>query len=187
MTLSVIKKSNIRHFIYYLVNGTLNFELIQHTFNDSYHQILKDNPDFFYKTCCVFINQETTSNPSWPDTKKLGRFMCHLHSPTVDIYDLEDWEQDFTCSESDLSSDFKRFTKWYQETETVDNIFYDDYISEGASFVEQCFAIWTNVIELGGNKVINFEHSTERVEQYIKSYYMDGFIDNLQEWECELH
>ena len=54
-------------------------------------------------------------------------------------------------------------------------------------FVEQCFAVWTNVVEFKDNKVDNSDHPRERVSQYIKSYYLAGFIDNLEEWECELH
>jgi len=35
--------------------------------------------------------------------------------------------------------------------------------------------------------VTNNEHAIERVEQYIKFYYVPGYTDNLEEWECELH
>jgi hypothetical protein len=187
MTLTVRQKSKVRHFIYYLVNGTLDFELIQHTFNERYHQTLKDNPDFFYKTSCVFINQDTKLNPDWPDTKRLGKFICSLYKHDTDIFDFETWETDFSLSKPDYSSDFKLFVKWFTETTVVENITFDKYITDGASFVEQCFAIWTNVIILENNKVVNSEHSIERVKQYIKSYYLDDFIDNLEEWECELY
>lgn len=186
MTLSIRQKSNIRHFAYYLVNGTLDFELIQRTFGESYHDTLKSNPDLFYKTTCVYINQEIKLNPSWPDTKKLGRFICQLYAGNLDTNDFEDWERDFTTEKPDYSSDFKNFTKWFITAQTIFGITFDNYIEDGASFVEQCFAIWANVVLIENNKVTNYNHAIERVEQYIKSYYVQGFNDNLEEWEREL-
>jgi hypothetical protein len=187
MTLSVREKSNIRHFSYYLINGTLDFDLIQETFGNNYYDKLKDNAELFYKTACVYINQEKKLKPSWPDTKKLGKFICQLYTGNINSRDFENWEIDFTTHDFDFSSDFKQFTKWFIETNVVEDISYKNYVSDGASFVEQCFAIWANAVILENNKVINFEHSIERVEQYIKSYYIEGYIDNLEEWECELY
>jgi len=54
MKLSIRQKSNIRHFVYYLVNGTLDFELIQRTFGDSYYEKLQLNSDLFYKTTYLY-------------------------------------------------------------------------------------------------------------------------------------
>lgn len=187
MTLSVRQKSNIRHFVYYLVNGTLDVELIQKTFGSSYYDNLKRNPGIFYKTACVFINQETKRSPNWPDTKKLGQFICELYAGNIDTSYFEDWEIDFTTTKLDYSSDFKTFTRWFIEAKTIPDIAYKDYIGDGATFVEQCFAIWTNVVILDNNRVINYDHSIERVEQYVRSYYVRGYVDNLEEWECELH
>lgn len=187
MTLSVRQKSNIRHFVYYLVNGTLDFELIQKTFGESYYDNLKSNPDFFYKTACVYINQEIKLNPTWPDTKKLGKFICELFESSVDTADFADWETNFDTQQNDFSTDFKNFTKWFVGSSTVSNVTYSDYIGDGASFVEQCFAIRANVVKIENNRVKNNDHAIERVEQYIKSYYVSGYTDNLEEWECELH
>ncbi|MCC6283134.1 MAG: hypothetical protein IT262_21180 [Saprospiraceae bacterium] len=187
MTLSVRQKSNIRHFVYYLVNGTLDFELIQKTFADTYHDTLKSNSDLFYKTACVYINQEIELNPQWPDTKKLGKFICDLYENRVNEADFENWKTNFDTQQKDFSSDFKSFTKWFIASKTVPGITYSDYIDARASFVEQCFAIWANVVEIEHNVVKNTNHAIERVEQYIKSYFVPGFIDNLEEWECELH
>jgi hypothetical protein len=169
------------------VNGTLDFELIQKTFDDTYYDKLKSYTDLFYKTTCIYINQEIKLNPSWPDTKKLGKFICQLYADNIDNSDFEDWEIDFTTERTDYSSDFKNFTKWFINAKTVSGITYSNYISDGASFVEQCFAIWANVVIIESNRVINSDHAIERVEQYIKSYYVRGYKDNLEEWECELH
>ncbi len=187
MTLSIRQKSNIRHFAYYLVNGTLDFELIQRTFPGGYYDTLQSNPELFYKTTCVFINQEMKLSPSWPDTKKLGKFFCQLYLNNFDTSDFEDWETDFKTEKPDFSSDFKNFAKWFINAQTVTGITYSDYIGDGASFVEQCFAIWANVVVIDNNKVTNSKHAIERVEQYIKSYYVQGFTNNLEDWECELH
>jgi hypothetical protein len=187
MTLSVRQKSNIRHFIYYLVNGTLDFELIQKTFDESYYNKLKLNPYLFYKTSCVYINQEIKLNPTWPDTQKLGKFICELYKSSINKIDFEDWETNFDIYQNDFSTDFKNFTKWFIGSKIVSNVTYSDYIGDGASFVEQCFAIWANVVKIENNRVTNNEHAIERVEQYIKSYYVPGYTDNLEEWECELH
>ena len=188
MTLSIRQKSNIRHFVYYLVNGTLDFELIQKTFGDGYNDKLKSNAELFYKVACVYINQEIKLSPTWPDTKRLGKFICQLYADNIDTDDFnEDWEKDFGTEKPNFSSDFKKFTKWFIESNTVPSVTYIDYIGDGASFVEQCFAIWANVVKIENNQVINNEYAIERVEQYIKSYYITDYIDNLEDWECELH
>lgn len=187
MMLSTRQKSNIRHFIYYLVNGSLNFELIELTFGGKYFEILKTKPDYFYKTACVFINQEFNLNPSWPDTLKLGQFICHLHHGDLKTEQFTDWELDFSYNKPDLSSDFKRFTKWFVEKITDKDYSYHSYIENGASYIEQCFAIWANVVVVNNNQVANFDFAIERVDQYINSYYLKDFKSNLEDWECELH
>jgi len=187
MKLSVRQKTNIRHFVYYLVNGTLDFELIEKTFGDNYHDNLKSSPELFYNTACVYINQEIKLSPNWPDTKKLGEFICQLHKDKLETNYFEKWETVFDAEKPDYSSDFKNFTKWFIDSKTVSGIEYGDYVGNGASFVEQCFAIWSNVVILDNNQVINTNHAIERVEQYIKSYFIQGYIDNLEQWECELH
>lgn len=187
MVLSNKQKSNIRFFAFYLVNGTLDFELIQQTFGNTYQNQLKSNPDLFYKTACVFINEEVMLNPDWPYTKKLGKFVCQLYNGNINIADFEDWEIAFDTEKADYSSDFKNFTKWFINSRIVPDIAYINYIEDGASFAEQCFAIWGNVVKLKNNRVTNNDYAMERVEQYIKSYYIPGYKNNLKEWECELH
>ena len=81
MQLSVRQRSNIRHFIYYLVNGTLDFELLNNTPGTGYHEYLKQNPEVFFTVCCVFINQECKNAPAWPEVKRLGRFVYQQIEP----------------------------------------------------------------------------------------------------------
>src|SRR6185503_17782929 len=102
MMLSIRQKANIRLFIFYLVNGTLNFELIQTIFGNNYHALLESKPDYFYQTACVYINQEIALQPDFPDTKKLGRFICHLHDKQISISDFEPWELNFTAVGQDF-------------------------------------------------------------------------------------
>ncbi len=187
--LSVQQKTNIRHFIYYLVNGTLDFELLHTRLNGQYHEILKSNSEVFFKSCCVFINQETTLNLDWPQVKRIAQFICKSLVPqkAEDINDLEGWETNFNIEGNSLESEFKNFSKWFIETPIVTDVSYISYIHDGASFVEQCFAIWANVIELKEDIVLNPEHGKARVIEYIKSYYLPGYKDNLEDWECELH
>ncbi|MBF9237213.1 hypothetical protein I2I05_07370 [Hymenobacter sp. BT683] len=185
--LSIRQKSSVRHFIYYLVNGTLDFDLVEQTFDGQYHEVLKNEPELFYKTACVFINQETAQNLDWPNVKKLGKFICSLYKQDKELSTFESWETNYVATVPGYSSDFKLFTEWLIKTEVVKGISYKHYISEGASFAEQCFAIWTNVVEFNDNKVSNSEFARERVIRYIKSYYLEGFIDDLEDWEFELH
>lgn len=187
MPLSIRQKSNIRHFVYYLVNGTLDFELIQETFGRRYYEILQENPELFYKTACVFINQEYRLKPSWPNTKKSGKFICQIYTDTIDANEFNSWEMDFTTNSNGFSSGFKNFTTRFTTDTVVEGIQYKNYIRDGASFVEQCFAIWSNVVTLSNDNVTNQDHAVERVQQYIKSYYIDGYADDLDDWECELH
>ncbi|UUC45964.1 DUF7677 family protein [Flavobacterium cerinum] len=187
MKLPAHQKSNIRHFIYYLVNGTLNFTIIRETFGDSYHHSLKTNPDLFYKTACIYIDQETNPNYNTISNSRLGSFICRLYQNPTDLNDFQDWEIDFTTDKPTFSSDFKNFTKWFITANTVDSISFHDYIDDGATFVEQCFAIWTNVVTLENNTVTNYQYAISRVEEYIKSYYINNYPDNLEDWECELY
>lgn len=187
MTLTLRQKSNIRHFVYYLTNGTLNPELIQEVFGDDYHLALQAKPELFYKTACVYINQEIASTPKWPDTKRLGKFICQLYLDNIDSNDFDDWETNFATEKPDFSSDFKKFTRWFINAKTIPGISFKNYIGDGATFVEQCFAIWANVVILDENKVNNYDHAIARVEQYIKSYYIEDYVHDLEEWECELH
>jgi len=184
--LSTKQKSNIRFFIYYLVNGSLNYERIESTFKGKYFEVLKAHPDYFYKTASVFINQEVHVSSVWPNTDKLGQFICNLYKNELNATQFEAWELDFTFNMPGLSSDFKRFTQWFIEKITNGHSYYD-YITNGASHVEQCFAIWANVVVINNGRVINFDDAIERVDQYLKSYYIKDFKSNLKDWECELH
>ena len=47
MKLTQDQKSNIRHFIYYLVNGTLDYKLLNTALAGKYFTILRGRPDIF--------------------------------------------------------------------------------------------------------------------------------------------
>lgn len=189
MNLTIRQRSNIRHFIFYLVNGTLDFELLNNCLSGNYNDHLKTHPELFYKTCCLFINQEIRLSPSWPQVNRLAEFICKEIEPEKqkDVTEFESWELDFQIRSSDLSGSFKAFSKWFIESRVVERASYTNYIEDGASFVEQCFAIWANVIELEEGQAINFEHALGRVTEYIRSYYDPSYKDSLEDWECELY
>lgn len=189
MNLSIRQRSNIRHFIYYLVNGTLDYDLLNNFFNDHYHDYLRSHPDLFYKTSCVFINQEVRNNPFWPEVSRLAEFICKAADPKKgkDLPNFESWELNFQIDVLDLAGSFKAFTKWYIESEVVEGFSYIDYVENGASFVEQCFAIWANVIAFKEEQAVNFDLAISRVIEYIKSYFDPNYKGNLELWELELH
>lgn len=189
MKLTIRQMSNIRHFIYYLVNGTLDFELLNSRLSVNYYDYLKTHPELFYKTCCVFINQEVKDSPSWPHVKRLAQFICKEIDPqnNQDLAKLEDWEFDFQIYTTDLAGSFKSLSKWFIQSSIVDGVEYSNYIEAGASFVEQCFAIWANVIVFEEQNAVNYDHAINRVTEYIKSYFDPNYEDNLEEWEIELH
>jgi hypothetical protein len=172
-----------------LVNGTLDFELLNNRLSVNYHDHLKAHPELFYKTCCLFINHEEKLNPSWPQVNRLAEFNCKEIEPEKhkDVKEFESWELDFQIRSSDLSGSFKAFSKWFIESVLVEGVSYTNYIEDGASFVEQCFAIWANVIEFEEGQAVNFEHAVSRVTEYIKSYYDPSYKDSLEDWECELY
>jgi len=186
-TLSNQQKTNIRHFIYYLVNGTLDFSLINDRIKDPYYEVLGSNPSLFFKVCCVFINQEVAIKNDWPQVNRLAEFLCKELDPVhnSDLIDLESWELDFQIKSDDLSGEFKSFTKWFIETEIVNEVGFKDYIEEGPSLVEQCYAIWSNVIIFEEGRCSNADYTRSRVSIYIRGYYL-GHEDGLEEWECNL-
>lgn len=89
MQLTARQKSNIRHFVYYLVNGTLDHQPLHNLILPTCRDYLKTRPDVFYKTCCVFINHEVMLEPSWPQVKRLAQF-C-LQSRRVRESRLSTW------------------------------------------------------------------------------------------------
>jgi hypothetical protein len=69
---------------------------------------------------------------------------------------------------------------------TVD---YSDIFSE-ASALEQVFAIWANVIEIGeSGEVRNAGDASKRAAQYIRSYVDSSFKvePSFEDWEITLH
>lgn len=186
MRLSLRQKSNIRYFVYYLVNGTLNFDLLHNKLNGTYHNILKENPELFYKTCCVFINQETTLNENYPQTKRLGQFLFDLIVGGTSHITFAEWETNYEATKGNLNGEFKLFVRWFIESPAANGRTYKEYIECLASFVEQCFGIWANVVEIHDNKITNPDYAKTRVQLYINAYMGFGDYNDLEDWECEL-
>ena len=187
MNLSAKQKTNIRHFIYYLVNGTLDFELLNSRIQGLYYEKIKQEPSLFFKACCVFINQAVTIDSDWPQVKRIAQYLCKEIDPinNSDLNDLELWELDYQITTNDLSGEFKSFTKWFIETAIVKGVSFINYMDDGATFVEQCYAIWSNVIMFDKGICTNSDYTRSRVSEYICAYYL-GHQSSLENWECEL-
>ena len=188
MNLTLKQKSNIRRFIYYLVNGSLDFESLHNPLSANYHDYLKSHPELFYKTCCVFINQEAKLDPSWPEVKRLAEFICEEVEPhrNQNTKKFERWELDFEIRSMDLPGSFKSFTQWFIVSTVVEGIGYTNYINEGASFVERCFAVWADAIEFEDNRAVTYKHSISRVTEYINWYYDPTDEDDGEERDWPL-
>jgi hypothetical protein len=185
MYLSIRQKSNIRHFIYYLVNGTLNFDVLHNKLKGEYHEILKNDPGLFYKACCVFINQECRLNEDWPQTGRIAGFIYDTIKGTEE-FSFEAWETDLEIRDNDLNGAFKLFTKWFMHFESQGGGNYSAYIGELATFVETCFSIWSNVVTFNDGKITNADLANARVGSYINSYFT-GTPYDIEDWEWELY
>ena len=119
----------------------------------------------------------------------MAQFICKkVHSNVIsDVKEFEPWELNFEIAEDDLSGSFKAFTSWFVSSSVSNKEGYQQYIQSLASFVEQCFAIWANVIEFEEGRAVNSLYSQQRVLLYILEYYGQIEQSGLQEWELELH
>jgi hypothetical protein len=192
MKLSIRQRSNIRFFAFYLVNGTLDYSLLNEQLGMNFHEYLKSHPDLFFKTCSVFINQEMKLSPDWPFVRRLADYGCKCvaSGKFEDFEDFETWETDHSMDGHSISCCFKRFSLWFTELVIDGKFEFRDFIDSGATFVEQCFAIWGNVVDVENGVVVNYDYCLNRVLIYMNSYFSkdaDGRLNDLEEWEWELH
>jgi len=185
MHLSIRQRINIRFFSYYLVNGTLNFKLLHEELNGEYHDILMARPDIFYKVCCVFINRECFLKQDWPDNERLGSFI-YSEITGNKTFEFESWETVYEINDKGLNGAFKDFTQWFINHKAPGGEDYAQFIESLATFVEQSFVIWANVVEFENDVIINHEYVKSRVAKYIDGY-ITGNRDDLEDWECEFH
>ncbi|MBE9585044.1 hypothetical protein IM792_11340 [Mucilaginibacter sp. JRF] len=187
------QRSKIRHFAYYLVNGTLNFDILNNQLTTDYHTFLATNPQVFFRACCAYINHELRFNADWPDVKRLGGMIAQWIEPEkfAELVNIEEWELDVNIDQAGFKGAFQSFAHWisieHSRNPFVENAYYSDLITDGATNVETCFAIWANVIEFKDGSAINYEYSLTRVQEYLKMYYGQGYEPQLEDWEWELH
>lgn len=189
--LSIRQRSNIRLFAYYLVNGTLDFDLLNNQLSVEYHGYLKTHPELFFKACFAFINLECKYAPNWPHMDHLGGLISQWIEPERFSKYNEPIETDCRANPKGLKEAFlafsHRFSIGQADEPFIAGINYADFISDGATNVETCFAIWANVIEFENGVAVNQEYAISRVLEYLKMYYGNGYQAQLEDWEWELY
>lgn len=104
---------------------------------------------------------------------------------------IEDWELAADTDNNNLRGVLQSFAHWFsieqEATSFIENVTYSDYINDGTTNVETCFAIWANVIEFEHGTPINYPYAISRVKEYLKTYYIPGYKAQLENWELELY
>jgi hypothetical protein len=194
MKLAANYKAGIRFFIYYLVNGTLNFDLFNNRLRGNYHEYLESNPQLFFAACCVFINHTKTNSKSVGSHRRSAELICKSVEPDnfTEIKDFEDWEINSDITTNDFFDSFKDFAKRISFEKLDQNIisppYYKHCIINGASYLEQAFSIWANNLDLNDERVANQEYAIERATKWMKnggeSFKNGG--ESFEEWELDL-
>jgi hypothetical protein len=190
--LSIRQRSNIRFFVYYLVNGTLNFDLLHQYSSVVYHDYLKAHPELFYQACVAFINLECKDAPNWPDVTRLGSLIAEwIKTGFSKAFEVTEQEDSCKADSIGFKKAFLSFSNQFATGQGsnpfIGGVGYSDFINDGATNVETCFAIWANVIEFENGEAVNQEHAISRVNEYLKMYYGNDYQAQLEEWEWELH
>lgn len=188
-------KAEIRFFIYYLINGTLDFDLLNNKLKTNYRQYLAKHADLFFLTCCVFINNQSKNGSDKGIDKRCAEFICQYIEPDRfnSIEEFQGWESDAKMEGLSLANSFKdfafRIAHEKLDTKLFTSPYYSDFIIRcGPSFVEQGFTIWANNIEIENDVVINQEYAIARATQYFKTWFDQSYspIPDFEEWELEL-
>ncbi len=189
MNLHIPRRTNIRHFAYYLVNGTLDFEALNSMFEDRYQATLIANPQVFEKICQIFMLQEVRDEPSWPQVKILAQHLISEINGQCSITngEIADAVNALDAGKQVIFTEFQTFVHWLVSSPIVSGIGYKNYLADGATFVEQCFAIWSNVIEFDTVSCKNRDETLNKVSEWIKFYYGQLNDLTLSESEMELH
>jgi hypothetical protein len=179
-------KADIRFFTYYLVNGTLHFDLLNNQLHINHIEYLEQNSKLFFESYCVFINHRLRTPDINPMNKRVAEYICKTIDPDNfrHLDNFENWEIDFAFEGNDFPNCFKDFAYRISFDKiplltATENLFKNS-ISYGATFWETVFVIWANNLEIENNKVINQEFAIERATQW----YLD--CEKVEDWEIEL-
>lgn len=186
MRLDTKTKADIRFFSYYLVNGTLDFDLLNNQLEVNHIEYLAENPRLFFEAYCIFINHKQHTPDIDPMNKRVAEYICKTIDPHnfKKIDNFENWEIDFEIEGNDFANSFKDFAYKISmdkiEKLVVSENYFRNCISYGATFWETVFVIWANNLQIESGKIVNQEYVIERATQW----FLD--VAKVQEWEYEL-
>lgn len=187
MKLKEKDKEEIRLFIYYLINGTLDFDLLNNQLGTStYIDYFETHPEIFFQSCCVFINQKENTNTVNPMNRRVSEYICKTIEPGKfkDLKEFDVNEQDFNYGGNNFADCFK---------ELAHKIAFDEFdalkdqggqykflFANGASFSETLILIWANNIDLNNNNVVNQQYAISRMELWFHNK------EQLEDWEIQI-
>jgi len=184
--LDIKSKADIRFFTYYLVNGTLDFDLLNNKLKTNHIDFISQNSKLFFESFCVFANHKKQTADINPMNKRVAEYICKSIEPDNfrQFDNFEKWELNFDFHGNDLTNCLKDFAyrvsfDKIDKLKMTGNVF-KDCITFGATFWETVFVIWANNLEFDSGKITNQEYAIDRAVQW--------FLDNekVNEWEIEL-
>ena len=186
MRLDIKSKADVRFFTYYLVNGTLDFDLIHEELEEFHIDYLENNPKLFFESFCIFSNHKYRTPDINPMNSRVAQYICKTIDPEKfkRFDNFESWELDFDFNGNDFFNCLKEFAFKISfdkidiliETENL----FKEHISYGATFWETVFVIWANNLEIENGVITNQQYAISRAAQYFINY------DEIEEWEYEL-
>jgi hypothetical protein len=185
--LDIENKSDIRFFIYYLVNGTLDFDLLNNELKTNYIEYIEAHPELFFHTCCVFINHQKRTPSNEPMSRRCAEYICKTIEPDnfSQFDNFEPWEINFDFNSNDFYDCFKDFSYRiaFEKIEKLESNkpYYKDLFSWGASYLEKAYSIWANNLEIENLVVLNQEYAIDRAVLFFLNRE-----EELEEWEREL-
>ncbi len=186
MKLDTKYKADVRFFIYYLLNGTLDFDLLNNKLQKDRIEYFETHPELFFQCCCVFINHLKHRPDSTKINRRVAEYICKTIEPEnfTQFDNFESWEIDFVYSGNDFFNSFKEFAHKvaFDEIEKLYSTgpYYKFIFSNGATFSETLFVIWANNIEINYNIVINQKYAIDRAA----TWFSDPEV--FEDWEVEL-
>ena len=184
--LDIKSKADIRFFTYYLVNGTLNFDLLHNKLKTNHIDFMSQNPKLFFESFCVFANHRERTPDINPMNKRVAEYICKSIEPNNFRHfdNFEKWEMNFDFSGNDFINCLKDFAyrvsfDKIDNGNLIDNLFKRS-ITYGATFWETVFVIWANNLEFESDKIRNQEYSIGRAAQW----YLGK--EEVEDWEIEL-
>ncbi|QXP78696.1 MULTISPECIES: hypothetical protein [Winogradskyella] len=179
-------KADIRFFTFYLLNGTLDFDLLNNKLKTNHISFFNENPNLLFESFCVFANHKQRNSDSNRINKRVAEYICKSIEPdNFQIFNnFEKWELNFDFDGNDFANSLKDFANRLS-FDKIDKLrlsgnMIKDCITYGATFWETVFVIWANNLEFINEKIVNQEYAIKRAVQW----YIDN--EKVEDWELEL-